>query len=157
MAKHLPLAALLAALCLTGVEALAGGKAYRWQDANGNTVFSDRPPEQGETFETISTRSGMVRPTEDEEPAAAPAGTPAAGTPKSQPQSTGQPPAQEPPEVTYEKNPEYCARAQEQLQFLDTAPRIRTTDDQGELYYMSDEERAEARRKAQNVIEMHCD
>ncbi len=56
-----------------------------------------------------------------------------------------------------EKNPEYCARAKENLEVLRNAPRIRQRNDQGELRFLSEEERKTEIAKAEKAIETHCE
>ncbi len=50
-----------ALLTLSSFGANASEIVYRWKDADGNPVNSDRPPPQGTEYEVISTKSSMVR------------------------------------------------------------------------------------------------
>jgi hypothetical protein len=56
-----------------------------------------------------------------------------------------------------EKNPEYCARAQENLRLIDISPRIKLRNDQGEVRFLDDEERAAERQKAVDAVAAHCE
>ena len=60
-----------------------------------------------------------------------------------------------PPQV--EKNPEYCERARQNLETLAKDIRIRMRDENGEYYYLSEEQKAEQRRNAEAAIAEHCD
>jgi hypothetical protein len=122
---------------------------YRWQDAKGNPVHSDRPPPAGIDYEVINTGSKLVRKVEAEQ-GAVPATT--RSTPSNE--FSTQPSE---PETTVEKNPEYCSRAQANLQTLNTNARVRIRDNNGEYVYLSQEEKDIQRKKAQDLIAVHCD
>ncbi len=47
-----------------------------------------------------------------------------------------------------EKNPEYCARAKDNLLQIDCHGQIRLRNDQGEVRYLTQEEKAAERKKA---------
>ena len=138
----------LAASALCGSQANAERNLYRWTDEQGNQVNSDRPPPVGIQYEVISTSSSMVRKVDPEEGAVPPKVKP---TPSDQfePVDTAKP--------AVEKNPEYCATAKDNLTQLDTRARIRLRDDQGEVRYLNDAERALEREKAIAAIEAYCE
>jgi hypothetical protein len=133
---------------LSGSIANAGQVVYRWNDAQGNPVNSDRPPPVGTEYEVISTNSSMVRPVDAEEGAVPP-------TLKPSPDNQFEPVDTATPKV--EKNPEYCQRAQENLAALDMKVRIQMRNEQGEVYFLTDEERELQRQKALDIIKVHCD
>ena len=149
MNRAFPTCALVLATALSvyGSLANAGQNVYRWTDDRGNPVNSDRPPPQGIKYEVISTQSSMVRTVEADEGAVPPRIEPAPGNefepvdskPKSQ------------------KNPEYCKRAQENLAALDTHARIRLRDENGDVRYLTEEEKAAEREKAVKGVEFYCD
>ena len=56
-----------------------------------------------------------------------------------------------------EKNPEFCERARENLQILDTKARVTIRNEQGEKHFLSAEEKAEQRQAALDTIAEHCD
>ena len=56
-----------------------------------------------------------------------------------------------------EKNPEFCQRARENLETLNTAARIRMRDEDGELRYINEEEKEEQRQRAREAIATHCE
>jgi hypothetical protein len=142
------LCSLAIALGSISLSASADKVYYRWKDDRGNPVHSDRPPPAGIDYEVVSTGSNLKRDVSATEGAVPPEIEPRVGNEFEQTR-TGLP--------TVEKNPEFCRRAQQNLESLDTAPRIRVRDDQGEYRYLSDEERAAERKKALDAIRVHCE
>ena len=137
-----------AVLNLWGAHASAGQTLYRWIDEGGNPVNSDRPPPAGVEYEVISTSSSMVREVNSAEGAVPPKVEP---TPSNdfEPENAAEP-------VSL-KNPEYCAIAQENLKQLNTSARIRLRNEQGEIRYLNEEEKAVEREKALSGIETFCE
>jgi len=149
--KRVTIAALvigLAAAALLGAQAHADRNLYRWTDEQGNQVNSDRPPPVGTEYEVISTSSSMVRKVEEDEGAVPPKVTPSPGN-QFDPVNTSKP--------AVEKNPEYCARARDNLAQLDTRARIRIRNDEGEVRFLEEDERALERDKAISAIEAYCE
>jgi hypothetical protein len=141
---------LLAAYLATGLNILnvaAGEVYYRWSDERGNPVHSDRPPPKGTDYEVITTGSGFRREVDAEEGAVPLEVKP---TP-----SNNFVPIKE--ENTIKKNPEFCARARDNLTQLDTKARIRARNEQGEVRYLNDEEKENERKKAQEAISAYCE
>ncbi len=138
----------IAAPILAGSHAVAGQVVYRWLDDRGNPVNSDRPPPKGVDYEVISTSSSMVRPVDAEEGAVPLEVKPTASN-KFEPVDTSTP--------KIEKNPEYCQRARENLETLDLKVRIQMRNEQGEVYFLTEEERAVQRQKALDSIKVNCD
>jgi len=141
---------LLAAYLATGLNILnvaASEVYYRWSDERGNPVHSDRPPPKGTDYEVITTGSGFRREVDAEEGAVPLEVKPSASN--------------EFEAVTdnkaIKKNPEYCARARDNLEQLDTRARIRARNDQGEVRYLSEEEKENERKKAQDAISAYCE
>ena len=137
-----------AMLVLFGSFASAGETLYRWKDERGNPVNSDRPPPIGVEYEVISTSSSMVRKVEADEGAVALKVKPTPGNEFEQTSS-------DVPVV--EKNPEFCERAKDNLAQIDSNARIRMRNDQGEVRYLSEEEKAAEREKALTSIEAYCE
>lgn len=137
-----------ALLTLSSTIANASKAVYRWMDKDGNPVNSDRPPPQGIKYEVISTKSSMVREVDPDEGAVPLKVKPTADN-KFKPGEAKQP--------TAEKNPEYCARAKDNLVQLDSHARIRLRNDQGEVHYLSEEEKTAERKKAQDSIKAFCE
>lgn len=134
-----------------GLSALyvdAANTHYRWQDERGNVVHSDRPPPAGIDYEVITTGSSKFRKVEASEGAVPPETQPRAGNEFEQVDSK--------PKVI-EKNPEYCRRAQENLEAINTRPRVRMRNEQGEYYFLDEEQIAEQKRLAQENIDLYCE
>jgi hypothetical protein len=149
--KRLTITALVFALAtsaLLGSRANADRNLYRWTDERGNQVNSDRPPPPGIDYEVISTSSSMVRKVDPEEGAVPAKVKPAPGN-QFDPVNTSKP--------VIEKNPEYCARARDNLAQLDTRARIRIRNEQGEVRFLTEAERAGERDKAISAIEAYCE
>jgi hypothetical protein len=142
---------LATSLCWMSAPSNAG-EYYRWLDDRGNPVHSDRPPPQGISYEIVKSRSGSssverfgsrddrtaepVKPAPRNELARADANR---------------------PKPAIEKNATYCAQAQQNLQTLETAPRIRLRGADGEYRFLSAEERDQQIQSAQATIGVHCD
>lgn len=143
-------AVVLAAIvpALYGSPANAGQVVYRWMDSQGNPVNSDRPPPVGTEYEVISTSSSMVRPVDADEGAVPLKVKPSLGN-EFEPVETATP--------KIEKNPEYCQRARENLAALDSKVRIQMRNEQGEVHYLTEEEREVQRQKALDTIAVHCE
>lgn len=139
--------ATLAALVFT--TSAAGETFYRWNDERGNPVHSDRPPPAGTEYEVINNGSRLVRKVEANEGA-----VPATTVPKVGNEFT---PEAEQTAQLIQKNPEYCARAKENLETLRTNARVRIRNDEGEFYYLNDEEKEAQREKARDLIAVHCE
>ncbi len=136
-----------ALMALSSFYAGTGEVVYRWKDAAGNQVNSDRPPPQGTDYEVISTTSSMVRPVDAQEGAVPLQVKPTAD-------NDFKPVEAKKPAV--EKNPEYCQRAKDNLLQLDSHGRIRLRDDKGEVRYLTDEEKEGERKKALDAIKVFC-
>lgn len=138
----------LAVLLFAGVSAHAENTYYRWQDAQGNPVHSDRPPPIGTPYEVITSGSSMVRKVDANE-GAVPATTEPTVSNDFQPVEANKKPVK--------KNAEQCKRARENLQTLDTKVRIQIRNDQGELRPLSQEEKEIQRKQAIDTMAAHCD
>jgi hypothetical protein len=137
-----------AAITLGTISTAFGETFYRWEDDRGRPVHSDRPPPKGVDYEVVSTDTSLIRPVEAEAGAVPKKVAPTPGN-EFQPVETKAP--------MMEKNPEYCARAQENLRLIDLSPRIKLRNDQGEVRFLDDEERADARQQAVDGIAAHCE
>jgi hypothetical protein len=128
----------------------SAGVVYRWLDEQGNTVVSDRQPTSGVDFETISTSSGRTvtvpaPEVKTEEPIAKAA--------------QKQPAKQDTPDQTFKpkKDEALCTQAQSNMRILQDGPRIRFTDDKGELRFMTDDERIIEKERTADAVEAYCD
>ena len=142
-------------LCLQGQPA-AASPTYRWVDDNGNPVLSDRPPETGVPYTEVGVDTGFRRypkPVADEaaEPGAqAPAGSTSNSLAAN---ATG---GQSARVEVVEAQPALCERAKDNIFKLETFPRMRVQDDDGEVRFMSDEERATQLATAYKVRDANC-
>lgn len=145
---HCALVLAIATTILSSSFASAGQAVYRWVDDRGNQVNSDRPPPKGVDYEVISTSSSMVRPVDAEEGA-----VPLDVEPS--PSNEFEAVDANPPKV--QKNPEFCQRARDNLETLELNVRIQMRDEQGEIYFLSEEQRSVQRQKALDTIKANCD
>jgi hypothetical protein len=149
--RAIPTCVLMAMMGIVGVSsinAVAGTNHYRWTDERGYPVHSDRPPPKGVDYEVITTGSSLVRQVEAEEGAVPAEIVPRVGNDFEQVNTAKQ---------ETEKNPEYCERARQNIQSLDTNARIRVRNEQGEYHWLSQEEKAAQRLQAEATITEHCD
>ncbi|MEM9255455.1 MAG: DUF4124 domain-containing protein [Pseudomonadota bacterium] len=135
-------------LTLGAAQAPLGATYYRWIDDRGHTVHSDRPPPKGVEYEVISTESSFMRPVEADEGAV--------------PLSVDPNPSDEFTRIDtgsggIEKNPEFCQRALDNLTTLATEAQIQVRNSEGELVFLSDEQRQEQVRRAEETAAEHCD
>ncbi|WP_304707673.1 DUF4124 domain-containing protein [Haliea sp. E1-2-M8] len=127
----------------------AADNYYRWLDNRGNPVHSDRPPPAGIDYEVISTSSGLKRVVPGERGAVPAEVKPRVGNEfKPEPRRT---------EATSFKNPEICASARKNLNTLKTHARLQVRDNQGDMAYISDEERLRLMNEAQSLIDQYCE
>ena len=134
-------------LALSSLSTSAGKNHYRWINDRGVEVHSDRPPPKGIDYEVISTGSSLTREVEAGEGAVPAEVEPRVGNEFRQTDTAKQ---------VVEKNPEYCQRARDNLETLNSIARIRLRDDQGEWRYIDEEEKEQQRQQAQDTIATHC-
>ena len=126
---------------------MAENTYYRWADDRGNPVHSDRPPPKGTDYEVVSTGSSLVRKVAAEE-GAVPADT--QSTPGNEFETT------ESAKPEQKQNIEFCKRAQDNLNTLESTARVRIRDDQGEFRYLTAEEKETEKKKAIDLMTVHC-
>lgn len=146
--KTCMLTGVLLCLALSNMATSAGKDHYRWIDERGDPVHSDRPPPKGMDYEVISTGSSLVREVDGESGAVPAEVQPRVGNEFDQVDTA---------KKGVEKNTEYCQRARDNLATLNSAARIRLRDDQGNYRYIDEEEKAEQRKSAQDMISAHCE
>lgn len=132
---------------LLASHATAGETLYRWKNERGNPVNSDRPPPTGIEYEVVSTGSSMVRKVDANE-GAVPLNVKPTPSNDFEQVDTAEPKT--------EKNTLYCERARDNLKQIDTHARIRMRNDQGEVYYLSEEEKTAEKEKTLAAIKTHC-
>jgi len=149
------LAFLMLVLLLQGQPADAG-PTYRWVDDNGNPVLSDRPPEAGIPYTEVGVGTGFRRYPKPIATETAESGgqAPATNAPSSPLSSTtgGQSNRVE----VVDAQPALCEQAKDNIFKLETFPRMRVRDDDGEVRFMSDEERATQLATAYKVRDANC-
>ncbi|MEH6569724.1 MAG: DUF4124 domain-containing protein [Halioglobus sp.] len=146
--KHLSLIALITTiLAAISGPSMAGNTYYRWDDDRGNPVHSDRPPPKGTDYEVVSTGSSLVRKVSAEE-GAVPADTQSAPGNEFETTDSSKP--------EQKKNEEFCQRAQDNLNTLESTARVRIRDDQGDYRYLSAEEKETESNKARDLMAVHC-
>lgn len=111
-------------------------------------MLSDRPPPKGIDYEVVSTGSNFKRPVDAEEGAVPKEVEPSAG-------NTFERVEDEKPK--FKKNPEFCARAKDNLETLNTSARIKMRNEAGEMAYIGQAEKELQKKRAQDNIELHCE
>lgn len=150
LSKSIVLAVTLLSV-LASLPASAERTYYRWLDDRGDPVHSDRPPPAGVDYEVVSTETTMIRRVPGEEGA-----VPAETTPRVGNEFDAVDATKEHMEVI-KKNPEYCKRAQENLETLNSAAKIRIRDEENGEYRTLNAEEIEAQRtKAKDTMAVHC-
>ena len=145
---------LLVTFGLTPCLVAAAGDMYRWSDNNGNPVISDRPPPLGVPYTVIDAdrygaKANVVAapPPPNKEQAQKETSSPVGDR-----QSAGGGGTR----IEIEKHPELCDQAKDAIFQLETFARVRVTDDDGTVRFMTDEERAEQLARAREVANANC-
>lgn len=150
LAKRTCISAAAAFLLVTiGLPATAGDTYYRWVDENGTPANSDHPPPPGIDYETITTGTGLHRPSPAKEAPLA-----------QQPEKAGETSAEKVAPAQAQdapKNPEACEAARRNLDTLTTHARIRMRDSDGGFRFINEEEKATQRELAEASIDRECE
>lgn len=146
VSKHLLLVLFMVSAVLTAQSdsAYADTELYRWTDSNGRLVHSDRPPPAGVEYETMNVRVGKTET------------RPKTSVSNQAPAGSSVTPDREELEVI-KKNPQICKNARNNVEVLRSAARIRLKSDDGGYKFLSDEQKAEQIRKAEDLISVHCE
>jgi hypothetical protein len=128
---------------LISSSAFAAKNYYRWVDENGVTHYTARKPYNVDS-EAISVTSGLPRDEsgqqiqlEDEEPSA-----------ENESQATAA--------SADNKDPERCEVAKSNLKILNESARVREKDPDGNFRYLSEEEKNERKKIAEQAIAESC-
>ena len=146
------------ALLLCGLFSTASAQVYQWKDANGKTVYSDKPP----AGKSVSIK--QAPPSSDnigELPSETKAGEPKG--PKSlaerdldfrKRQKENQEQAEKARNEQRQANQrsEYCDNNQRYLKTLESGERIATRDDKGERNYLDDAQREQEIAKTRQAL-----
>ncbi|WP_372864615.1 DUF4124 domain-containing protein [Spongiibacter sp.] len=136
---------------LTASADLLAAKAgyYRWTDAEGEVHFSQKPP-VGKPYEFIETQTG-IRSKADDSPAVVTSDT-------AEDNRASELDADAKMEVLPPKDPELCKKARGNMQSLKiSGARIKVTDKNGQTRYLSPDEIATQKLRAQDAIKIHCE
>lgn len=138
---------LVLVVCL---DAVAGATHYyRWLNARGEPVHSDRPPPSGVDYEVISTGSSFKRVVSSEEGVVPLETTP---NPSNQfDQVDAQAAARS------VKNQELCDRARANLAALNSSEKVEVRNEQGEMRYLTPEEILVERQTARAQLSVYCE
>lgn len=135
----------LAGIALIGAllsqQGFAKEKVYTWTDSKGVVHYGERPPKDAKAT-LVKTRTGHSDPTPAQIAAAQP--KTATNTVSAEQQASL-------------KNPERCAKAQENLAMLNSVARIRTMNAEGVAVYLTEEDKAKQREIAQQIIDQACE
>lgn len=159
---------LLVALCAWSCAASA---QWAWRDAQGNRVFSDRPPPAGTPDKAILRQpagGGRVIPLETAAPAASEAAKPAASAaaaPAQDKELEAKKKQADDAEAARKKaaadklakdRADNCARAKQAKATYDSGIRVGRTNAQGEREILDDAARAAETKRLQGVIDADC-
>lgn len=145
---------LLAVMALSLGGGVAASDIYKWTDENGNVHYEDRPSgaatEQRLAMTYSRTNSGAVQSGVEarrERDAARQEARNAADEEKQ---------AAEAAQAEAEAMKKKCADYRRQLQTMTQAQRLYRLGEDGERTYLDDEQRQEARQKAEQLIAENC-
>lgn len=148
--KCCAIAATLSLMAWSGSSTGAGDTYYRWNDASGNPVNSDRPPPAGIEYDVITTNTNtMVDERADQPEFPQDVSTSQADSGEQQGISAKR--------MVIEKNPEACEVAKQNLETLNTHARIRMPDGNGSYRFLNEEEKAAERAQAEAAIAQNCE
>ena len=119
---------------------------YRWQNEQGEAVYSDRPPPKGVDYEVLSTGSSFKREVSGEE-GAVPLSTDSTPSNQFDQKNTAS---------KNKKNPEMCQRAKTNLEALTSSDSVRVRNAQGEVRLLNPEEMEIERQTAKAQISVYC-
>lgn len=143
-----------AVMALTLGSGAMANEIYKWTDENGNIHYEDRPSgaatEQVLTMTYNRTNSGSVQKRVQARADAATARDEARAEAAASEQE-----AAENAEIAAEQERK-CERSRARLETYQQSRRLYRTDDNGERVYLDDEQRQEARRKAEEQVAEFC-
>lgn len=148
--RRCAIAATLSLMACSGSSIGASDTYYRWNDASGNPVNSDRPPPVGVEYDVITTNTNTMVPAEVEDDIGAQSTNP---DPTNLAENQGNPTKR----MVIEKNPEACSAAKQNLETLNTHARIRKPDGNGSYRFLNEEEKASEREHAESAIALNCE
>jgi hypothetical protein len=136
----------LAALLLSSAWPVSA-EIYQWKDERGDTVFSQHPPRD--------VPSQVVNPHVSKPSAEAMEKLKAQTTPPPQPEAAPQAAAAAPEPSAAERKAN-CEKARKILSQLESSTRLRYVNEQGDLSFLSEDERQSRMKSAQESIKSWC-
>jgi hypothetical protein len=121
---------------------------YKWTDEKGQPHLSDRLPPSGTTYEFVAKDGSMRRHVSTEEAKVSATPKPVAPPPPKEPISEDA--------GAVVKNPAYCDQAKANLDTLNSKARVRIRDADGNIRFLTEEEKEPQRQKARDLIDVHC-
>lgn len=141
--------ALCLALAFSCVESGAGEVQYHWVNAQGEVVYSDRPPPAGVDYQVIDTQPGLIY----DQP-----GEPATGESADESVRSSEGDAAGKAENDESlKNAGLCEKAKMNLIALQSQGNLNVSNDEGITRKLSTEDREFAIENARKQIERYCD
>jgi len=134
-----------------GVMTESTAEMYKWTDANGETVYSQSPPPEGEA-EKMKPPPPPPPPVESER----------AGTIDDSAASKLPPGAPDPKELARRKTEEKqmltreCEKAKERLTTLESGRNYGMREEGGQVRRLSGEERERQRKEAKQAVDKYC-
>jgi hypothetical protein len=143
---------LLAALCL-GLSLPTGAQIYKWKDASGKTVISDKPPPGQLPVPQQNESNDPAPPTQSAQPSLADRELEFR---KRQKEARENAEKTEKETAAATEKEENCQNARRRLQMLESGERIASRNDKGERYFMDDAQRAQETAKTRQHIDTQC-
>jgi Domain of unknown function (DUF4124) len=132
---------------LTLVGSICHAEIYQWKDADGKTVFSERPPRD--------VKATVVKPKVSPASAEAIEKLKAQTAPKKEAGKEKKAAANK-PEPTAEEKKANCEKSRQALTKLESSTRLRYKNDEGELAFLPEEQRQANIKTAQKNIAEWC-
>jgi len=147
-------ALLLATAALAFATGVSANEIYKWTDENGNIHYEDRP--SGEpTEERLALSYGRTDSRAVQQRIAAHHERQAARDEAKSVAAAAEQEAADNAAAAAERK-QACERARTRLETYLQSPRLYRTDENGERVYLDDEQRQEARRKAEEQVTEFC-
>lgn len=122
---------------------------YKWVDDEGNIHYSQTPPVDREA-------STIAKPRTPPPPPPSTEGEPDATASEGGEELQGDGPTEEEIRAEKERIAQECQRARQWISEIENKPRLRVRDDDGNLRYLSEEERQARLKQAQDYLKKYC-
>ena len=144
---------------LIGLSSFASANMYKWTDDDGVVHYSQTPPmdREAELIRESSTfREPRSTPTQGEEATAAPEteSEPADGATSAPEEEAG--PSEAERRAAERERQEQCRIARQRITEIENNARVRTQDASGEYRFLTEEERQQRLKEAQDYVRKHC-